>query len=203
MQNHMSVIKFQLDDKSRWLLPSIHRNISSQTLILELDFQKSPLSWKLFKTASLDPPQKLLAHSRSSSLAMLLGVSPSTWLVVIHINCLSANHSALFFEIFAFFISLYLNSVNWKLHCSQPIRFKNNFHVHYNVQNKKDLISPTKLRVQHFTTSYWSAPLKGLCHPTRMRKPMKTNLKFCRRFWKAVFICLNLSHRSIVSEVLY
>ena len=27
--------------------------------------------------------------------------------------------------------------------------------------------------------------------------------KFCRRFWKAVFICLNLSHRSIVSEVLY
>ena len=27
--------------------------------------------------------------------------------------------------------------------------------------------------------------------------------KLCRRFWKAVFICLNLSHRSIVSEVLY
>ena len=51
--------------------------------------------------------------------------------------------------------------------------------------------------------------LKGPCHPTRMRKPMKTNLKkpdffkLCRRFWKAVFICLNLSHRSRVSEVLY
>ena len=29
-----------------------------------------------------------------------------------------------------------------------------------------------------------------------------TFFKFLRRFWKAVFICLNLSHRLIVSEVL-
>ena len=68
-QNHMTVIKFQLDEKSR-IITLIHRNISSQTLILELDFQKSPSSWKLFKTASLDPPQKFLAHSRSSSLSV-------------------------------------------------------------------------------------------------------------------------------------
>ena len=55
--------------------------------------------------------------------------------------------------------------------------------------------------------------LKGLCHPWpgRMREPMKKQtwksradfFKFCRRFWKAVFICLNLSHRLIASEVLY
>ena len=52
--------------------------------------------------------------------------------------------------------------------------------------------------------------LKGLCHPTRMREPMKTNLKktaqlfqVLSEFWKAVFICLNLGHRSIDSEVLY
>ena len=52
--------------------------------------------------------------------------------------------------------------------------------------------------------------LKGLCHPTRMREPMKTNLKklaclfqVLSEILKAVFICLNLSHRSIVSEVLY
>lgn len=63
-------------------------------------------------------------------------MSPSTWLVLIRINCLSANHSALFSEIFPFYISLFLHSVNWKLHCSQQIRFKNFFHVHYNVQNK-------------------------------------------------------------------
>ena len=36
-QNHMTVIKFQLDEKSR-IITLIHRNISSQTLILELDF---------------------------------------------------------------------------------------------------------------------------------------------------------------------
>lgn len=69
--------KLQFDEK-RGIISLIHKNITSQTLILQLDFQKSPSSWKLFKTASLDPPQKLPAHSRSSSLAMLLGMSPST-----------------------------------------------------------------------------------------------------------------------------
>ena len=40
--------------------------------------------------------------------------------------------------------------------------------------------------------------------------PVKTNLKtsarffkFCRKFWKAVFISFNLSHRLIVSEVFF
>ena len=52
--------------------------------------------------------------------------------------------------------------------------------------------------------------LKGLCHPhacaSQWKQTWKSRpdfFKFCRRFWKAVFICLNLSHRSIVSEVLY
>ena len=51
---------------------------------------------------------------------------------------------------------------------------------------------------------------KGLCHPRHMCVPMKTNLKtsarffkFCRKFWKAVFICFNLSRRLIVSEVFF
>ena len=52
--------------------------------------------------------------------------------------------------------------------------------------------------------------LKGLCQTRRMCVPVKTNLKtsarffkFCRKFWKAVFISFNLSHRLIVSEVFF
>ena len=52
--------------------------------------------------------------------------------------------------------------------------------------------------------------LKGLCYPRRMCVPVKTNLKtsarffkFCRKFWKAVFISFNLNHRLIVSEVFF
>ena len=51
--------------------------------------------------------------------------------------------------------------------------------------------------------------LKELYHPLRMHELMKTKKRqpdffmFSRRFKEADFICLNLSHHLLVSEVLY
>ena len=79
---------------------------------------------------------------------------------------------------------------------------------------------PMEHRLADFLLRYRTTPhstmgattaelLKGLCHPTRMRKPMKTNLKKSARLFQVLSeilegcFYLNLSHRSIVSEVLY
>ena len=40
--------------------------------------------------------------------------------------------------------------------------------------------------ILQFSLSYFRLSLKGLCHPTRMREPMKTNLKKLARLFQVL-----------------
>ena len=72
----------------------------------------------------------------------------------------------------------------------------------WNIPERRE--SFTSRSAEVIISSLMEALLKGTMSPEAHARADENKLhflKFCWRFWKAVFICLNLSHRLIVRKV--